>query len=100
MVLESRVKSINLKLGAIVVTIWRAEERVEVAKAKAQAAEAKVALVGTWAIDEYKKSEDFKGEVGEAAYDAFLKGFTKCKGKVIKAFSDLDLGNIIAKEPK
>lgn len=54
--------------------------------------------MGSQAIKGYKNSEDFKGEISEAAYDAFPMGFIECKGKVTKAFPDLDLRNIVVEE--
>lgn len=77
---------------------WEAEERAEAPKAKAWVAEEKVASVGTQAFEGYKKSAKFRDEVGEATYDAFLKGFAKCKGKVYQAFLDLDLKSIMDEE--
>lgn len=82
--LESQVKFIILKLD--VAKVW--------------ATEVKATSTGTQAVKEHRKSEDFKGEFSEATYDAFLKGFAKCKAKVIEAFPDLDLKSIIAKEPE
>lgn len=56
--------------------------------------------MGTWAIKEYRKFKDFEDEVSEVAYDAFLKGFVEYKGKVTKAFPNLDLESIMAEEPE
>lgn len=55
-----------------------------------------MASVASRAVEEFKGLEDFKSKVGEATYDAYLKGFAKWKEKVSKAFSHLDLlDNII-----
>lgn len=44
------------------------------------------------AIKDYKGLKDF--QVGEAIYNAYLKGFAECKAKVFEAFSGLDLQGI------
>lgn len=56
--------------------------------------------MGTRAIKEYRKSEDIKGKVDEAIYDAFLKGFAKCMEKVTKAFPNLNLKSIVIRSPR
>lgn len=60
-------------------------------EAKASTIEVKVALAVSCAVEDFKGSKDFKSEVGKAVYDAYLKGFTKCKAKIFEAFSGLDL---------
>lgn len=97
MVLESRVNTISFKLKEAEVIAQEAKERAEAVEAKAQAAEVEVTLANTRAIEEYKKSKDFKDEVTEATYDAFQLVFVECK-KVTKAFLEFDLGSIIAIE--
>lgn len=52
------------------------------------------------AIKEYKKLVNFEDEVNEATYDAFQKGFAKCKRKVTEALSKLDLDSIVVVEPE
>lgn len=56
----------------------------------------KTASAASHAIEDFKSLEDFKIEVGEAMYDAYLKGFVEFKAQVSKAFFDLDLQGIIA----
>lgn len=63
-------------------------------KHRAKVAEVKVA---PQAIEDYKKSENLKEEVGEAVYDTYLKEFAKCKVKVSETFSSLDLWDKVAK---
>lgn len=69
--------------------------RAKEVEAKAHATEEKGASVASWAIQDYKNFENFKSKVGEAIYDAYLKGFTECNEKVFEAFSGLDLQSII-----
>lgn len=38
--------------------------------------------------------------MSEAIYDAFYKGFDKCKRKMVQAFSLLDLKDIVVNEPE
>lgn len=100
MVIEFRLNVVNLKLDTTKVMVQKARERAKATEAKVQEVEAEVALAGSSAIEEYKKSEDLKDKVGEATYDDFQKGFTKCEGKITEAFPDLDLRNIVAEEPE
>lgn len=51
------------------------------------------------AIENYKRLADFKDEVGEAACNAFEKGFEGCKRKIFKVFNLLDLSEIFVNEP-
>lgn len=100
MAMESQVKSVTVKLNATKVTVWEVG-RARAVEVKVRATEVEAtALAGTQAIEEYKKSEDFKDEVSEAAYDAFLKGCAECKRKVTKAFPDLDPKSITIEEPE
>lgn len=62
------------------------EDKVKVTEAEASRA-----------IESYKNFEDFKSEVEEATYDAYLKGFIECEAKVFEAFFSLDLQDIVTK---
>lgn len=64
-----------------------AKERVEVLKAKIKEAQLEVDK----AVEDYKKSENFKLEVAEGCIDSHHLGFLDCKKKVAMAFSTLDL---------
>lgn len=98
MALESRVTLTNQRLELVDDAIKKAKEGAEVTKTKAQAAQMEVASIIIRAIKKYKGSEDFKNEVGETTYDTFLKGFAECKIKVLEAFPDLDLKDIVVEE--
>lgn len=50
------------------------------------------------AIKSYKKSADFKDEIGEATCGAFKKGFEEYKRKISKVFNLLDLSEISVNE--
>lgn len=68
---------------------------MKVAEDRAKAIETKAASVTSQAVEDYRTSKDFKEEVGGAIYDAYLKGFTEYRLKVSRAFSNLDLKDII-----
>lgn len=59
---------------------WRAKE----AEVKTPAVKEKATLVVSCAIENFKGLGDFKNELGEALYDAYLKGFAECKAKSLK----------------
>lgn len=86
----------NQRLNAELDLAKDADRRAKEAKAKAHAIEEKMALEASHAIKDFKSLEDFKTEVGEAMFDAYLKGFAECKMNVLKAFFGLDLQGIIA----
>lgn len=65
-------------------------------EAKAHAMEEKIVSTASRAIEDFKSSEDFKTEVGDAVYNVYMKGFIECKAKVSKAFSGLNLRGFIA----
>lgn len=90
----------NQRLDATQVICQQIEEKAKATEAKAKEAKVNVASTGMQAIEEFKGSKDFRNEIKEVTYDAFLKGFVESKGKVIEAFADLDLKGIIAEEPK
>lgn len=101
MILESRADTATFRLKEETkVAALETEERDEATKPKVQAAEEAVASVGAQAVEEFKKLMEFRAKVGEATYDAFLKEFIECKGKDAEAFPNLDLKDIVAKEPE
>lgn len=96
--MESIVDTADFKLKEAKVIAKETKERAHAIEAKAQAIEVQVTFAETWAVDEYKKSKDFKYEVIKGIYNAFQLGFVECKKKVSETFSKLDLDSIIAIE--
>lgn len=98
---ESIVILANQRLGLAHAIAKDNNNRAKEVEAKACTVKEKVTLiasVASLAIKNFKNSEDFKNGVGEAIYNAYLKGFTMCKVKVSEAFSGLDLQDIIAED--
>lgn len=74
MVLEFQVDTISFRLKEAKVVAQGVEERVKPVKAKTQAIEVEVTLTSTRAVEEYKKSKDFRDEVSKATYVLSSKG--------------------------
>lgn len=86
MSLKVQLKTANLKVQLIKAKAIVVKKNAAAVELVARAAKAEVAR----AIKDYKKSVNFKDEVGEVACDAFEKGFEKCKRRVSKVFNLLD----------
>lgn len=95
MIMESRAQTITFKLKEAEVMAWEAEEKAEAVEAEEKA---EAASVGVQAVKEYKKSMAFEDEVGEAAFDAYQKGFVEGKRMVMEDFRELNLISIMAIE--
>lgn len=85
----------NQRLDVAQAFIQDTEVKIKAVEDRTKVAEAEVISAASQAIESYKNTHDFKNEVGKATYDAYLKGFAKCKAKVFGAFSGIDLRDIV-----
>lgn len=76
------------------------EFSIETMETRVQVAEEKAISVRAQAIEDYRKSKDFKNKVAKGSLDAYKIEFTKYKKKVAKAFSALDMSRITDLESK
>lgn len=97
---DKEEKLTNEKASVSELKIKLAEAYSKRVAMKVQVGKLKIEVKAIWlainqAVDEYKKSKDFKVEVAEGCLESLHLRFLECKKKVAKIFPSLCLSTII-----